>query len=88
MMGDHEGGVRHCLDAISLQPDYVVAIIKTIRGYQELGRFAEARAMIVQGLQVDPDNAFLQQLRDRLWRARIRHGLGRLKAGVCRLIGR
>lgn len=73
---EYERGVEHCRKAIELKPDYVLAVVKAALALQKLGRFGEARRMIEYGLGIDAENAFLQQLRDQLWRARLRYVLG------------
>lgn len=78
MLGQHALGIEHCRRAIELKPDYRIAIIKCALGYQRLGQFGEARAMIEYGLGIDPENAFLGELRARLWRVRIRYIFGRI----------
>jgi tetratricopeptide (TPR) repeat protein len=88
LLGDFEAGIRHCRRAIDLKPNYMLAIIKTARANQKLGQFDQSRAMIRYGLGVDPDNAFLQQLWERLWRARISYGIGRLRSFCGKFIPR
>jgi len=87
LLGEHERGIEHCRRAIELKPDYAVAIIKSVLAYQRLGRFREAHDMIVYGLRVDPESALLLQLRNRLWRARVKHALGRVISLGARLTG-
>lgn len=88
LMGEHEQGIEHCRRAIELKPDYRMAIVKTVLAYQRLGRFGEARAMIDQGLHVDADDALLIQLRERLWRVRVRYFFGRVVSFFAHLVGK
>lgn len=87
LMGDHEEGIEHCERAIALRPDYLLAVVKSALAYQWLGRFSQAREMIEYGLRVDPENAVLGQLRERLWRSRLRFLARRLRACVAWLAG-
>ncbi len=88
LTNDHEQGIRHCQRALELRPDYTLAIVKLVLAYQRLGRFPEAKGMILHGLKVDPDNSLLKHLGRRMWRARVKYRLGRVGAAIGRLFGR
>ena len=84
-MGQHPAGLDHCLQAIRLKPDYLVAMYNATIGHIQLGRWREARAMLRRALRHDPQNEALQHLSKRLWRYRLQYYLTRALA-VLRLV--
>jgi tetratricopeptide (TPR) repeat protein len=55
-------GITHCLKALEIQPDYVMAMHKLALAYLHLGRWSDAGRMIRRALTVDPQNVQMQQI--------------------------
>ena len=81
-VGQHPAGLEHCLQAIRLKPDYVVAMYNAAIGHIQLGHWREARAMLRRALRHDPRNETLRRLARRLWRYRLRYYLSRVFAAL------
>ena len=71
MQGRYDAGLKQCLRAIELKPDYVMAMQKAALACVDLGRWREAREIIERALAVEPANDAMRQLRRRLWRRRL-----------------
>jgi len=85
--GRHTAGLEHCLQAIQAKPDHVPAMLAAIVEYLFLGRWREARSMLRRALRIDPGNVYLQHLKKRFWRYRVRRCLRRLVSPFMRATG-
>jgi tetratricopeptide (TPR) repeat protein len=72
LRGEYEAGLVHVLRAIEVSPHDLAAMHKAILVLMHMHRWKDARAMIDRALEIDPKDAALRGLRDRLWRHRIR----------------
>lgn len=85
--GSYEAGLRHCLEAIRLKPDFTVAMCNAAVGYLRLARWKEARLMLRRAAAIDPENAGLQKLLKRVWRFQGRHWTRRFFAPIRWMMG-
>ncbi len=74
-----ETGLLHFLEAIRLKPDFKIALFHAGVAHVELGRWRDAKSMLERTLKVDPEFVAARQLRDRLWRFRLRHTARRIR---------
>lgn len=73
---DYDGGIRHWLHALGLDPNNLMVIHKLTLAYIHLGCMKQAKAMLARGLALDPHHSGLVQVKACWWRIRLRQ-LGR-----------
>jgi len=86
--GRHASGLQHCLEAIRLKPDYVMAMHNASLAHLHLAQWREARAMLSRARRYDPENKAVRELAGRLWRYRLQYYARRLLAPFGLLSGR
>ncbi len=72
-MNQFDAGLEHCLDAIRLRPDYVVAMHNAAVAHVQIAQWYDAKTMLRRALRFDPHNEQARRLLNRLWLHRLRH---------------
>lgn len=75
---DFDAGIRHCLQALELEPENLMVIHKLALAYLHRGQWRDARRMIRLGLGIDPTHGGLTALPRRFIGLRLRHLLHRI----------
>lgn len=78
LQNDLEGGIRHCLTALEIEPENIMAIHKLTLAYLHLGRWGQAREIIRRGLRIDPNHLGLNKLAKQFWLLRIKQTIRKL----------
>ncbi len=71
--GQHSSGLEHCLEAIRLKPDYVMAMHNASLAHLQLAQWREARLLLSRARRCDPENKAVRELAGRLRRYKLHY---------------
>ncbi|MEM8737465.1 MAG: tetratricopeptide repeat protein [Planctomycetota bacterium] len=79
--GDLTRGILDCERCLSVVPGHRIAILQLTTAYYQAGRFEDARRWLARGLENQPDDPELRQIKRKLWRAQALQGIRRWLGG-------
>ncbi|NOX59278.1 MAG: tetratricopeptide repeat protein [Planctomycetes bacterium] len=88
LQGRHDDGLVHVMRAIELNPCDLAAMHKAVLVLMHLRRWSDARSMIDRAITIDPNDSALCEIRDRMWKLRLRSGVARIHGWIKKIFRR